>query len=143
MGLDPERIRGAVTVYRHRRSGLFQVQPMCRRGKLGLADAGQPVLAQPGDDEALVVAVLRALESFQTNTFGPEAVRFSRKEQAKFVREHDSVMVVRSDDGLKVTAWERTRGGYASNDRTTIQLRDPFTAASLACAVKQAFHALA
>ncbi len=112
---------------------------MCRRGRLGLADAGQPVLVQPGDDQALVLSVGRALDSYARNTFA-ESRSLPRKEQAQFIREHDSIMVVRLDDALTLTPWEHIGGGLASNDGASIMLRSPFDESVLASAIRQAFE---
>jgi hypothetical protein len=139
MSLDVERILGAVTIYRHRRSGLCSVQPMCRRGRFGLSDAGQPESLPAGDDEALVRTTERALDSYRANVLTADTPRFSSKEQAQFVREHDSIMVVRLEEGIEVTPWDHTRGGFGSADHASILLPPPVSATSLADAIREAF----
>ena len=57
MGIDPEKIRGAITVYRQRRSGAYQIQPMSRYGRLGLADAGETISVAPREDAPLLAVV--------------------------------------------------------------------------------------
>lgn len=141
MGLDPDKIRGAVTIYRHRRSSALRIQPMCRRGRLGLADAGQPLCVPHGDDDALFLGVQEALESYVTNSLGAESHQLSRKEQAQFIREHDSIMVVRLDDGMELTPWEHVQGGFAANDSASIMLRHPVSRAALVDAIREAFQA--
>jgi hypothetical protein len=137
--LDVEKIRGAVTIYRHRKSGAFEVQPMCRRGRFALADAGPAVRVAAENDEALASSVLQALDSFATSTFDTSGPRLSAKDQSKFVREHDSIMAVRLDERLEITPWTHAEGGFASNDATAETLRDPVTAADLVRAIREAF----
>jgi hypothetical protein len=139
MGLDVEKLHGAVTIYRHRRSGAFRVQPMCRRGRFGLADAGQPVLVDPQNEHELARSVLQALDSFAVNRFEESAPGLSPKEQSRFLREHDAITVDRVDDELRVTPLGHVRGGFESNDTASVMLRDPITDAALVRAVREAF----
>jgi hypothetical protein len=139
MGLNVEDIRGAVTVYRHRRSGMFRVQPMCRRGRFGLADAGQPVLVDPQNEHELASSVLQALDDFAVNRFEQSAPGLSPQEQSKFLREHDAITVDRVGEELTVTPLEHVRGGFESNDAASVILRDPITDAALVRAVREAF----
>jgi hypothetical protein len=112
---------------------------MCRRGRLGLADAGEPVIVSPGDDQALVLSVRLALDGYASNTFA-ESQSVPRKERARFIREHDSIMVVCLDDALTLTPWEHAEGGFASNDDASITLRSPVAETDLASAIRQAFE---
>jgi len=139
MGLNVEALDGTVTIYRHRRSGVFRVQPMCRRGRFGLADAGQAVLVDSQREHELARSVLAALESFAVNKFEATAPGLSSKEQTTFLREHDAITVDRVGHEVTVTPLERVRGGFESNDAASVLLRDPITDAALVQALRDAF----
>ena len=141
MGIDPEKIRGAITVYRQRRSGAYQIQPMSRYGRLGLADAGETISVAPREDAPLLAVVEKALAAFQSNRYDmPGSPRMSPKEHAQFVRGHDAIMIVRLEDhGLELIPWERVHGGFEALDGGSIALRPPVTAEALADAVREAF----
>lgn len=102
--------------------------------------SGPAMSVSPKDDDALVLSTERALDSYASNTFGSEAQRLSSKEQAQFIREHNSIMVVRLDDGLEITPWAHTSGGFASTNTASIMLRQPLVASTLAAAIREAFE---
>ena len=140
MGLDLEELQGSITIYRQRRSGALHVQPMCRRGKYGLAEAGPPIPVPQSDDVQLRLVVERTLESFQRNTFDAEARGLPPEEQAQFLREHDAVTVDRVRDDLTITPLQHVRGGFTSLPENAIGLRAPFTAEALSAALLEAFR---
>jgi hypothetical protein len=142
MGIDPERIRAAVRIYRHKRSGRLEIQPMRRRGRLGLEEVGSPTTVESDDDQVVASSVEEALAAFGGGPGSPTETetRFSPKEYSRFVRERDSITVVRLDEGLRLTPWERIRGGYASTDEASIALPVVTDATTLANAVRAAFE---
>lgn len=141
MGIDVEALSGAVTIYRERRSGVYKVQPMCRYGRLGLADAGEPVAIEASDEAALMERLGRSLDDFASNRLETSTtVRHTPKEQSQFVRSHDAVMVVRLKDGrIEAIPWEHDHGGYKAKSAASLVLDPPVSAAALASAIREAF----
>jgi hypothetical protein len=140
MSPNLDSLQGSITIYRKRRSGDLQVQPMCRRGRYGLAEAGRPILVPRGDDARLRFVVEQVLDSFLKNTFDENSRGLSPKEQAQFLREHDAITVDRVGDELTVTPLEHMRGGFASLRESSIKLVLPFSAEALSAALLEAFR---
>ena len=140
MSPDLDSLQGSITIYRHRRSGDLQVQPMCRRGRYGLAEAGRSIPVQWGDDARLRFVVEQALGSFLTNTFDEHSRGLSPEEQAQFLREHDAITIDLVGDELTVTPLEHTRGGFTSLREGSTRLELPFSAEVLSAALLEAFR---
>jgi hypothetical protein len=140
MTFDLEKLSGTVTIYRHRRSGELQVQPMCKRGKYGLAAAGYPTSVPASDDEQLALLVEKALNSFQQNTFEMDSPHLSPKEQTRFLREHDAITIDRFEDEVRFVPLEHVRGGFTSFHEAALTVTRPLSPRSLAEAVREALR---
>jgi hypothetical protein len=139
--LFEDKMEPLTTVFKNSKTGIFYVQPYTI-GPVAATWFGNPSIVRPEEFSTNIVdAIITNLEKFGKEKFDPaKAIRFSAKEQKRFLDEHTEVSVSKLDSGgLIIHPLRRDGGGRVGDQEGTIVLSEEDIPTKLAGAIAEAF----